>query len=190
MTLEEIKKKTRELKVRRDALVEQVSREKAELEHVRQKAEDLTAGQKIAQSVASGIQQQVHKRIAEVVTKCLVAVFGDQAYEFRVEFEEKRGKTEARLVFDKNGLLLNPLDASGGGMVDVAAFALRVAALVLCKPSRRRVLVLDEPFRFVGQRDQPSVRRMLETISEDYGIQIIMSTHISSLCTGKIIELG
>ena len=71
----------------------------------------------------------------------VVAVF-DDPYTLRVEFVEKRGKTECELWFaqtkeeeeegNEDGergreVLIDPLAGSGGGPVDVAAFALRIA---------------------------------------------------------------
>lgn len=145
--------------------------------------------QEILQLVAQAVQQQAHEKIATVVTTCLQAVFGDDAYEFRIEFERKRGRTEASLRFCRGGLELDPLTASGGGVVDVAAFALRVACLILHRPRLSKLIVLDEPFRFLSAEYQENVRTMLEELAQDLKLQIICVTHNTALATGKIIEL-
>ncbi|MCH8068353.1 MAG: ATPase, partial [Candidatus Marinimicrobia bacterium] len=75
----------------------------------------------MAQQVAQNIQQQAHDQIAGVVTRCLQAVF-DDSYEFHIDFERKRGRTEAQLYFSRNGNRLDPMSASGGGCVDLASF--------------------------------------------------------------------
>lgn len=149
---------------------------------------DCEEAQHIAQLVAQTVQQQVHDRIAGVVSRCLEAVF-DEPYEFQIHFEQKRGRTEAKLVFVRDGNQVDPLTGSGGGVVDVAAFALRVACILLAKPPVRRVLVMDEPFRFVSACYRPRLRAMLEKLSSDLGIQFILITHIEELKTGNIIEL-
>jgi len=87
-------------------------------------------------------------------------------------------------------LEVDPLTASGGGVVDVAAFALRVACLVLYRPRLSRVVVLDEPFRFVSMQYQENVRQMLEQLSTDMNIQIVQVTHNPNLTTGKVIDLS
>lgn len=130
----------------------------------------------------------MHDHIALVVSRCLEAVF-DDPYEFRILFDKKRGKTEARLAFVRNGQEVSPTDAAGGGVVDVAAFALRLACLMTAQPPVRKVLILDEPFRFVSAGYRDRVRTMLETVSKEMGVQIVMVTHAEELQAGKTIDL-
>lgn len=162
--------------------------EKESLARIRKRLRALEEAQSIAQAVAQRLQSQAHKQIAEIVTKCL-AIF-DEPYTFRIVFERKRGRTEARLVFERDGLEVDPLTASGGGVVDVAAFALRVAALVLARPALRRVLVMDEPFRFVSAEYTPRVRALLESLARDMGIQIVLVTHNRGLQAGVVHHLA
>lgn len=144
--------------------------------------------QAVVQGLAQGIQQKVHKQIANIVTKCLRTVGWD--YDFAINFERKRGKTEARLVFLRRGHEVKPTDASGGGPLDVAAFALRVACLMLILPKRRRVLVLDEPFKNVhGKKYQQNMAKVVETLSSDLDIQFIVVTGCDWLKIGKVINL-
>jgi DNA repair exonuclease SbcCD ATPase subunit len=153
-------------------------------EHVDNCAE----AQQLVQEVAQKVEQQVHDRIAPVVSRCLKAVF-DEPYEFKIHFERKRGRTEARLVFVRNGEEIVPMQGSGGGVLDVAGFALRVACLVLARPPLRRLMILDEPFKFVSEDYRDRVRNLLETLSEEMNIQFVMITHIPELQTGKVIRI-
>ena len=149
----------------------------------------------ILQTAGQGVQQTLHDRIADVVTECLVAVFGE-TFQFRISFEKKRGKTEARLVFIKDG---DEYEAKAGnfmagsvpgGVCDVASFALRMACLMLGRPQPRRILIADEPFRFVDRENRLKVRHMLERLAEDLDIQLILCTHDPELQTGAIVRLG
>ncbi len=162
--------------------------EKIELEETQITLKHAMEAQEILQHLAQAVQQQAHAKINEVVSSCLSAVF-DDPYEFKIVFERKRGKTEAHLRFVRRGLDADPLTASGGGVVDVAAFALRVACLMLHRPRLSPVIVLDEPFRFVSAQYRANVRSMLEQLSEDLRVQVIMVTHIESITTGNVIEL-
>ena len=162
--------------------------EKAALIEAEDAATDAEEAQKIVQLVAQTVQQQAHDRIAGVVTRCLEAVFEDP-YQFKIVFEQKRGRTEARLIFARDGVEVDPMSASGGGAVDVAAFALRLSCLVLARPPVRRVLVMDEPFRFVSVKYRERVRAMLEGLSEELGVQFIFVTHMTELRTVTVIEL-
>lgn len=143
---------------------------------------------KVVQQVAETVQAQAHARIAQVVTRCLSAVFEDP-YEFRILFEQKRGRTEARLVFVDGEQELDPLTAVGGGVVDIAAFALRLAALLLHQPPLRRILIADEPFRFVSAEYRDRVRVLLENLHAELGVQFIIVTHITELETGTVVRL-
>ena len=146
--------------------------------------------QKILQAAAEAVQQQAHRRLASVVTRCLKAVFGEEdAYEFRIRFEQKRGKTEAQLLFARDGMEVDPVDAAGGGVIDVAAFALRTACLLLTVPPKRRLLVLDEPFKMLSRTYRARVRQLLITLAEEMSLQIIMVTHSEELIAGKVVEL-
>lgn len=181
---------------------QEVNRLASQLSHLEEslkEEKDLLAGaeqtllrsqeaQEILQLVAQAVQQKAHEKIAGVVSSCLSAVF-DDPYEFRIDFERKRGRTEASLRFCRRGLVVDPLTASGGGVVDVAAFALRAACLMLHRPRLSRLMVLDEPFRFVSSEYQGNIRSMLEELAKDLGLQIIMVTHNETIATGKIIEL-
>lgn len=142
----------------------------------------------ICQGVAQTIQQKAHEGIASIVTRCLASVF-DNPYEFKIVFEQKRSRTEARLIFVRDGREFHPMGAAGGGAVDVAAFALRLSCMMLSRKATRRVLVLDEPFRFVSARYRKRVRLMLETLATELGVQIIMVTHQKQLKAGTVITI-
>lgn len=172
----------------RDSLAGQVDRLSLDLQNTNDNLQAAKEAQVIIQSVAKAVQQEAHERIASVVCRCLEAVF-DDPYEFEISFESKRGRTEAVLEFVRQDTRMDPLSAAGGGVVDVAAFALRLACLVLAKPRNRRVLFLDEPFRFVSENFRSRIRDLLLTISEEMGVQIVMVTHIDELRIGKIVEL-
>lgn len=177
------------LVVQRDALALAREQEAEALSRAIRRRDAALAAQEVLQLLAQAVQQKAHERICHVVSSCLSAVF-DDPYQFHIEFERKRGRTEAALRFRRRGLEVDPLTASGGGVVDVASFALRVACLVMHRPRLSRVLILDEPFRFVSAQYQEGVRTMLEQISQEMKVQILFITHNPELATGKIIELG
>ncbi len=166
-----------------------IERERFALDQSEESLESINAAQSILQLVAQQIQQQAHKRIAGVVTKCLEMIFEEESYEFKILFELKRGRTEAKLVFVREGMEVDPLTASGGGVIDVAAFALRLSCLMLTRPPVRRLLILDEPFRFVSADYRSRVKEMLETLAREMNVQFIMVTHSPDLQAGKVVEL-
>lgn len=169
--------------------VAKVKDERKTLAQAEQDYAEAVEAQKLLQEVAQQVQQQAHSQIAAVVTKCLRTVFGEDAYEFRILFEQKRGKTEARLVFLREGQEVDPLDAAGGGIIDVAGFALRLASLVLARPVRRRLLVLDEPMKHLSANYRPRMRELLEILAGELGIQFVLVTHDQEFQVGTVIEI-
>lgn len=143
----------------------------------------------VLQAVAERAQRATYASVAEIVSRCLEAVF-DDPYVFTMEFVRRRGRTEIDLLFERDGQALDPMSAAGGGVVDVASFALRLAAILLAGPGTRRFLALDEPFRFVSKEYRPRLRSLLEELSEKMGVQILLVTHMDEFRVGKILELG
>jgi hypothetical protein len=151
---------------------------------------ELSEAQRVILAVSQAVQQKAHGRVAGIVGQCLRAVF-DDPYQFDIVFERKRGRTEARLVFKRRGHEVDPTEEGGGGVVDVAAFALRVACLVLTRPAIRPCLILDEPFKHLnGAEYQERAAAILHALAEEMNIQIILAADDDWLKnTGKVIEL-
>ena len=175
----------------RSHVISQIKTERRALAGADAKVKTVSQAQALVQVVAEQVQASAHRQIASVVTRCLKAVFGDEAYQFRIDFKRSRGKTEAKLVFVRDGLVIDePTNAAGGGVVDVAAFALRLACLVLSRPRKRKLLCLDEPFRFLSREHRPAVRELLLAMAEELKVQIVMVTHSEELTAGKVFDLS
>ena len=188
MNLDEEEREVNQIASRIAGLNMAVGEERAGLTKAKKLLARTQDAQEILQLIAQAVQQKAHERISEVVSSCLSTVF-DDPYEFKIQFERKRGRTEASLRFLRRGLDVDPLSASGGGMIDVAAFALRVACLMLHRPRLAKVVVIDEGFKFVSSQYRANVRSMLEGLAKDLGVQIVQVTHIEELEAGKVIEL-
>jgi len=140
------------------------------------------------QGTAEAVQREIHKKLSVVVTRCLESVF-DDPYTLDIQFERQNTRTEAVIRLLRNGNAVSPLTASGGGVVDVVAFALRVTALSLQKAKLRKVLVLDEPFRFVSAEYRPRVRKLIELLAKEMDIQFLIVTHIDDFRIGSVVEI-
>lgn len=181
MSLAETVDDIKRLQGQRDQLRTSLDARTVEVRRLGRRDVHLQDARALIQEVAKQTQAQLEFRITEIVSLALEAVF-DDPYKLKVEFVEKRGRTECELSFVRgNEESVDPLTASGGGAVDVAAFALRIAIWSLTHPRSRGVFILDEPFRFlsVGLRDRAGI--MLKELSEKLGVQIIMVTHDSAL---------
>lgn len=131
----------------------------------------------ILQAGAKATQDQLTYYVGDLVSVAIETVFPDDDWRLLLEFVQRRGTTEADLwLEDSNGNRIRPRDAEGGGLVNVAAFALRIALWSLAKPSRP-VFLLDEPFHFLHSRDAHGrVANLLKDLSSRLKLQIIMIT--------------
>ena len=139
----------------------------------------LEQAQAFLQKIAQDTQSQLKLKIEDIVNLALETCFPNE-YIFQLQFTISRGKTDAELVFlsQKTGRPIDPMNASGGGVVDLTAFALRIASYTL-ESGIDNVIILDEPFRFLSRDLQERASEVLKTLSTKLGIQIIMVTHIS-----------
>jgi len=127
----------------------------------------------VIRQVGLKTQDKLSFNISEVTSMALEAVLKNP-YELKLEFVERRGKTDCDIYFVRDGVKIGPFDG-GGGAVDIAAFALRVASWTMENPRSRNTLILDEPFKHLkGEKANVKVLGMVKEISEKLGLQIIM----------------
>lgn len=167
--------------------VEQVKGQRMELEQtvaektrsIRELGRELRKheeAREIIRQVALQTQQQLQYHIGDVASMALEAI-DEEPYKLVLEFVERRNKTECDIFFERNGNRMNPLNASGFGAVDVAAFALRIASWSMRLPHSRNTIILDEPFRFLSEEFHEAASLMVKEISQKLGIQFLIVTH-------------
>ena len=162
--------------------IESYTQKEKQLNHDLKLLED---AQVFLQKIAQETQEHLRFQIEDIVNLALETCFPGE-YIFQIKFEISRGKTEAELVFldQKTKRQIDPMNASGGGVVDLTTFALRIACYAL-ERGTDNVIVLDEPFRFLSRDLQQRAGEILKTLSERMNLQIIMVSHI-----GEIIDVA
>lgn len=148
----------------------------AKEEELRARLVHIEQAREVIKAVSLMTQRQLEEHISSIVSLALSAVF-DDPYSLKLNFVERRGKTECDLVFTRDGQEVDPMSASGGGAIDVASMALRIACWSLKPKKTRNTIILDEPFRYLSKGLQHKAGDMLKMISEKLGLQIIMVTH-------------
>jgi len=154
-------------------------------DELREKKRSLTRheqAREVIREVALKTQEKLQFHISDITSLALEAVF-HEPYKLEVEFVQRRNKTECDLYFVRHGEKMDPLSASGGGAVDVAAFALRIASWSMARPRTRNVIILDEPLRFLSADLQERASAMIKEVSKKLGIQFILVTHESILAS-------
>lgn len=173
-----IKDAVASLKAKRDLLLDEKLKAEQGIATSEKRTDTLQKARALVQRVARETQQQLEVRIGGVVGMALAAVF-DDPYEFVARFVERRNRTECDLLFRKSGEEFDPVSSSGGGALDVAAFALRCAFWSLKRT--RPLIILDEPAKFLSRNLQSRAARMVKMISEKLGIQFLITSHIPEL---------
>lgn len=132
----------------------------------------------IVQDVAKKTQENIRGHIETIVELALDTCFPD-TYSFLLEFETKHGRTDAGIYLLRNGERIDPMESTGGGVVDILTFALRIACWTLSKTDN--VIILDEPFKFLSAGLRPMAGEILQKISHKLEIQFILVTHDESI---------
>lgn len=142
----------------------------------------------IMQLAARKTQENLEVHFSDLVSKALATVF-DDPYLFVPKFEERRNKTECDLWFEKNKVRRRPRFSTGGGVIDITSFALRLAYNRLEKGAP--VLVLDEPFKMLSKSLMPRAVALLHLLSREFGVQMIINSHIDELAqqADKVFEI-
>jgi DNA repair exonuclease SbcCD ATPase subunit len=189
VNLQEMKNIIEQKKGRLALLEEQLAKCQGEKEASSTMLDRTQKARALVQFVAQETQKKIEYQISGLATMALASVFPDP-YEVQLRFVERRNATEADIVFIKDGNETDDiLNAGGGGVADVASFALRVALWSIKKT--RSTFLLDEPFKFVSIGLQDKCSAMIKNLSEKLKIQIIMVSHLPEIIQSadKIISI-
>lgn len=151
----------------------------------RQLESDLAAARDLIVSVCAEQQDIVRSRLDRTVSAALAVVFGNQIrFRLRVAAQRNTVTMHPEVGYfrhtksGKTGYRWMPIDSVGGGVVDIVAFASRVAVtMMMMRPTVRPVLFFDEPFKHVADVHLDAVAEMLRRVAQTTGIQFIIVTH-------------
>jgi len=165
-----------------------IQEEERELEKCKEERYAAEDARIIYQLAAKKTQQRVEHHFSDLVTKAFHLIF-DDPYTFIPKFEERRNKTECDLFFEKGGKLMRPRFSAGGGTIDIASFASRLAYWKIEKSAP--VFVLDEPFKMLSKKHIPRAIEMLRLLSQEFNLQLIINTHIPEIAehADKVFEI-
>jgi hypothetical protein len=131
-------------------------------------------------TVAEETQNEFGEQLSALVTSCLQIVMEDSVYEFKIKFESKRNATSVAFLLLKDGEEQELMGGSGGGVVQLCSVALRLALHQMKTPGSRNTIIIDEGLSALRGRDNMErVYKMLDTMSEKLGVQIIMISNAS-----------
>jgi DNA repair exonuclease SbcCD ATPase subunit len=187
MNYEELKEKISNLKGQKEAIENQEKSLEDTLDLCALSIDGLLKAREFFQHQADTVQKEIVDTISNLISMALADIFPDP-YSCVIETGIKRNATEANILFEKNGMKLEPKDAVGGGPIDVASFAGRVAFVHLSGDAK--IIVGDEPFKFVSRDLLDRCPAMLKTLTS-LGHQFILISHLSEVieAADNVIEI-
>lgn len=190
MSIKDIRNTLERERGKQAILTQQISTLKHRRRDLKRSQRHHEQAREIIREVGLKTQQQLQYHISDITSLALEAVFSDP-YKLVVEFVQRRNKTECDLLFERDGERIDPISASGGGAVDVASFALRIASWSMRRPKTRPVIILDEPMRFLSVDLQERASAMIKQVSDKLGVQFIIITHEATLAAeaDKVFEV-
>ena len=182
MKLEDIKSKLTTFKAQKRYDEKKLAATQTELRMTRRKLGQAKEARIILQKASVDTQKKLEYHISNLVTLAESSVF-PEPYLFRAEFESKRNQTECDLYFERNGKKYQIFGSVGGGVVDIANFALRISYLSM-KEGIRPIILLDEPFKNINDPTRNLHRKaaeMVKEVSRLSGFQMIIVSQIPEL---------
>lgn len=182
MQISDVRKFLERKKLERDITIKSISALKKSIKLKSMELERQKEGQLILQTVSSETQLGISLTVNDMITTALQSILGEDAYEFQLEFEIKRGISEAVIAFIKNDSEFDPIDDVEGGVIVTAAWIARIAMWSVSVYQTRPLFIADEPFiRLKGKEFPRNAGLLLKTISEELGIQIILASHTAEI---------
>jgi DNA repair exonuclease SbcCD ATPase subunit len=151
---------------------------------VRQKA--LEEAQIFIQNVAQETQAQLRVNLCQIIQLALDACFPGK-YIFDIDFTIAHSRTVARLIYIRDGFEIDPLSQCGGGIVDLTAFALRIALWSIGKTDN--VIILDEPLKNLQPAELNRLGfEVIRNLSKKLGLQFIIVNN--SIGSENLLEVS
>jgi hypothetical protein len=160
-------------------LGEQGMRVKAEIERLKGEQERHAKVSLLLTNLGEQAQQQAQQKLEEMVTRGLQVIFGTEL-SFHVIQSVKANQSVTEFVirseYEGKTVDTSVMDARGGGMAAVTGYMIRLVVLLLT-PKARRILFLDETFRFVSKEFESRLADFLAEVAERAGVQHVLVTH-------------
>lgn len=177
MNLSEQREKVNRLLMEQSILQKELKKSRSDLAEKQSLYADYFEAREIVTEVIRLTQQNFKDRVEPLVEMAIRSVF-EKPYEFKLIFEKKRNQLECRPVVIENGVERTPKNDLGGSVVDIISFALRVILWAIEKPRSRNIMLLDEPFKNIGQQEELLLAgQVLRDVTDDLGLQLIVVTH-------------
>lgn len=157
---------------------------RAELAKTKEEFDLETKVSEVLQASADLVREDLKRKIEDLVTKGIRAVFGrhDMSFEFEISSANSLDAKPVLVTgFGDKVYKTSIVGNHAGGVADVVAFILRVVVLAMARPRMHPVVVLDESFRHVSPNRLRAVAGLVKELSDSAGVQFVIVTHKEEL---------
>lgn len=162
-------------KAERDGLQARLNIACTSLEEERKKEARFRSAEELVMKTTLVAQQQIKERFETLATTALKWVYSDQDLALKVELGKRGTSPTLTFLVDSNGVELDPLSSTGGGVVQVLALVLRLT--VLESLHVKGPLLLDEPLSQLSREYQSRAGEFLKEYARRTNRQILLVSH-------------
>ena len=167
-------------KRKRAEITQDISRLKCEVEDDKEKCVILNNSSEVIKKAISDRRGAICDNLSSLGTNALQYALGSNDLEMKIVERDYRDSicSDVKVVNASTGLETPILGAKGGGVMDIVNTAMRIGILnFLRDPAIDGPIILDEPYKQLSKEYQPAIAELLRQIVENFGRQVILSTH-------------
>lgn len=168
------------LKRRRSEMCDNRNRLSGEIENDKEKYVVLNNSSEIIKKAISDRRGAICDNLSSLGTNALQYALGTNDLEMKIIERDYRDSicSDVKVVNSSTGLETPILGAKGGGIMDIVNTAMRIGILnFLRDPVIDGPIILDEPYKQLSKEYQPAIAELLRQIVDNFGRQVILSTH-------------
>lgn len=168
------------LEERRNIIKRSIRERKESIRVTSKELKKLTLLSYLFSSVLTSLRRTVIKELRTIVTPVIKHVFIDENFSFDIQYKQSGNNHYYTPIIRDGTKIRIPKSDSGGGIIPILDFTLRVAFLELGSKKVEKVLFLDEPFGGLGLLSYRTAD-IISKLSKRLGIQFIINTHDFSI---------
>ena len=181
MNIHELAKRIGVIKGRYESMLTNKEDYTRRIEQAKTRTEELGTAIDVLYNFNIWLNEQAKTRLESITNEALKLVFPDKSMIFHVIANQTKKGVTYELNIETDGVTTELLDAKGGGVLDIIQTCLRITYLLRLKNRQRQFILFDEPFKNLDSERVNTAIEWLNRVSEVFGIQMLIITHIPSL---------
>lgn len=181
MKIHELAKRIGVIKGRYESMLTNKEDYTRRIEQAKTRTEELGTAIDVLYNFNIWLNERAKTRLESITNEALKLVFPDKSMIFHVIANQTKKGVTYELNIETDGVTTELLDAKGGGVLDIIQTCLRITYLLRLKNRQRQFILFDEPFKNLDSERVNTAIEWLNRVSEVFGIQMLIITHIPSL---------